>query len=211
MDRTRRRPQCDCTSRSSDLNTVFRTALSSCFTFHWHTHSQLKVPPMSVTESTYNVTFDGEDQSNAVRQTIAHTEPHSLRTYTPSQVVIARSAGVYHWTPEGRQLYDFSSGVLVANLGHNPTRWLRTFQSHLGWNDVSAANSEFVPAAAMTAYNAVTELEADATSRLLQSLRSTELGSRLEVVMWSASGSEAVQKALWACMRRNPQSSPGSS
>src|SRR5260221_3119211 len=31
-----------------------------------------------------------------------------------SQAVIAGSAGVFHWTPEGRKLFDFSSGVLVA-------------------------------------------------------------------------------------------------
>ena len=49
-------------------------------------------------------------------------EPKALRTYTPTQAVLARSAGVYHWTPEGRRLYDFTSGVLVANLGHNPRR-----------------------------------------------------------------------------------------
>ena len=33
----------------------------------------------------------------------------------------SHSAGVFHWTPEGRRLYDFTSGVLVSNLGHNPT------------------------------------------------------------------------------------------
>ena len=50
----------------------------------------------------------------------ARYEPRALRTYTPTQAVLARSAGVFHWTPEGRRLYDFTSGVLVANLGHNP-------------------------------------------------------------------------------------------
>ncbi len=34
-----------------------------------------------------------------------------------------RAPARYHWTPEGRKLADFTSGVLVANLGHNPTRW----------------------------------------------------------------------------------------
>ena len=37
--------------------------------------------------------------------------------------VVHRSEGSYHYTPEGRKLADFSSGVLVMNLGHNPTRW----------------------------------------------------------------------------------------
>ena len=54
---------------------------------------------------------------------VAQVEPKSLRTFTPTQAVIARSAGVFHWTADGRRLYDFTSGVLVSNLGHNPTRW----------------------------------------------------------------------------------------
>ena len=41
-------------------------------------------------------------------------EPRALRTFTPTQAVLATSAGVYHWTPEGRRLYDFTSGVLVV-------------------------------------------------------------------------------------------------
>src|ERR1700744_3944651 len=65
----------------------------------------------------------GEERSNDLRRRAAQVEPRGLRTYTPSLTVIDRSAGSYHWTPEGRMLADFSSGVLVANLGHNPTRW----------------------------------------------------------------------------------------
>src|ERR1700676_4440977 len=79
------------------------------------------------------IVFKGEDLSNAARRTIARQGPLALRTFTPSQMVLARSSGVFHWTPEGRRLYDFSSGVLVANLGHNPLRWMRNFVAHLGW------------------------------------------------------------------------------
>src|SRR5271169_2328780 len=68
-----------------------------------------------------------EAASNPVRDGAAHFEPRSLRTYTPTQAVLARSAGVFHWTPEGRRLFDFSSGVLVANLGHNPWSWMERF------------------------------------------------------------------------------------
>src|SRR4051794_40528242 len=71
-----------------------------------------------------------EDQSNADRAAIVAVEPKTLRTYTPSQAVIAKSAGPSHWTPEGRRLYDFSSGVLVANLGHNPTSWMQRFAKY---------------------------------------------------------------------------------
>src|SRR5579862_8919721 len=76
-----------------------------------------------------------EPDSNGVRAELTRLEPKALRTWTPSQAVLARSAGVYHWTPEGRRLYDFSSGVLVANLGHNPRRWMERFAGHMGWSD----------------------------------------------------------------------------
>lgn len=157
--------------------------------------------------SAFSVHFNEEPQSNAIRDLIAGTEPHSLRTFTPSQAVLAKSAGCFHWTPEGRRLYDFTSGVLVANLGHNPRRWMRRFAEYMGWNptDFSSENDGYFQAATMTAYNAITELEAEASRRLTQSLQASSGGNRLQTVNWSASGSEAVQKALWACMQFDPQ------
>ena len=68
------------------------------------------------------IEFDDEELSNAARRTIGSMEPPAQRTYTPSQAVFAKSAGCFHWTPEGRRLYDYTSGVLVTNLGHNPER-----------------------------------------------------------------------------------------
>jgi 4-aminobutyrate aminotransferase-like enzyme len=155
--------------------------------------------------------FKGEDLSNAARRTIAHQEPLALRTFTPSQMVLARSSGVCHWTPEGRRLYDYSSGVLVANLGHNPLRWLKRFAAYLGWNgdllaggDVEATEpDEYFSAVALTAYNAITPIEAQAVERLVRNVQSWPGGKRLDTVMWAASGSEAVQKALWACLHRD--------
>src|SRR5438552_18264372 len=44
-----------------------------------------------------------ESQSNAARHLVATFEPCSLRTYTPTQAVLAKSSGVFHWTPEGRR------------------------------------------------------------------------------------------------------------
>src|SRR5688572_9757996 len=82
-----------------------------------------------------------EPTSNTQRDLVAKLEPRSLRTYTPTQAVLAKSAGIYHWTPEGRRLYDFTSGVLVANLGHNPHQWMRHFLAHMGWQD-EARNAE---------------------------------------------------------------------
>ena len=50
--------------------------------------------------------------------------------------MLAKSAGSYHWTPEGRKLADFSSGVLVMNLGHNPTRWWQRVKDYLGLHNL---------------------------------------------------------------------------
>lgn len=156
------------------------------------------------------IQFPGEDQSNAVRRTITQKEPLALRTFTPSQMVLAKSAGVFHWTPEGRRLYDYSSGVLVSNLGHNPKRWMQRFAAYMGWNsgllqgaiDNTPAD-EFFEAVTLTAYNAITPIESRAVERLIKNVRSWPGSKRLDTVMWAASGSEAVQKALWACLHRD--------
>ncbi|MEX1230294.1 MAG: aspartate aminotransferase family protein [Planctomycetaceae bacterium] len=154
------------------------------------------------------IQFFGEDQSNEIRAAIAQGEPSALRTFTPSLAVLDKSAGVFHWTPEGRRLYDYSSGVLVANLGHNPKRWMQNFVKYMGWNLDEIAGppgktGEYIEAVSMTAYNAITPIEAEAVKRLLKNVQSSKGGDRLDMVMWAASGSEAVQKALWACLHRN--------
>lgn len=153
----------------------------------------------------------GETASNALRRRLAAVEPRALRTYTPSLAVIAKSEGCYHWTAEGRKLADFTSGVLVANLGHNPRRWWRRVWEYMGvagrgTRDAGEADAEFFAAAPLTAYNAATELEVLACERLLANLRAQSGGGRMEQVLWSASGSEAIQKALWACLARRPGS-----
>jgi 4-aminobutyrate aminotransferase-like enzyme len=55
----------------------------------------------------------------------------------------------------------------------------------------------------MTAYNAVTPLETEASKRLISVLRRADGGARLDQVMWAASGSEAIQKAIWAGLARD--------
>jgi 4-aminobutyrate aminotransferase-like enzyme len=151
-----------------------------------------------------------ESGSNSTRDQVARFEPKALRTYTPTQAVLARSAGVYHWTPEGRRLYDFTSGVLVANLGHNPDAWMRRFTEYMGWRAYAAGKAPpappgFFSSLAMNAYNAVTGVESEASRRLAGVLQSRLGGVRLEQVLWAASGSEAIQKALWAALGRDPK------
>ena len=154
---------------------------------------------------THPIEFPGECRSNTARQIIAEYEPAALRTFTPSQAVFLKSAGVFHWTPEGRKLYDYSSGVLVANLGHNPRRWLQNFYKYMGWSPeifapAAAGLGEYVSAVTMTAYNGITEVEALAVERLLANLKRSPGSERLNTIVWAASGSEAIQKALWASL-----------
>ena len=144
-----------------------------------------------------------EATSNADRDLAARFEPKSLRTFTPSQAVLAKSAGVYHWTPEGRKLFDFSSGVLVANLGHNPSAWMQKFVGYMGWTGSPWQNPGYFNALPLTAYNAITPIETQASKRLADLLQSRPGGKRLQQVLWAASGSEAIQKALWAALARD--------
>jgi 4-aminobutyrate aminotransferase-like enzyme len=149
-----------------------------------------------------------EASSHATRATAARCQPRGLRTFTPTQAVLARSAGVYHWTPDGRRLYDFTSGVLVANLGHNPVSWQRRLTRYMGWPDGDGtpgdgAPAGFFAAAPLTAYNALTPLDVEASRRLVELMHGRPGGGRMEQVLWAASGSEAIQKALWAALARD--------
>src|SRR5262249_15321597 len=116
-----------------------------------------------------------ENASNVARNQTVQLEPRSLRTFTPSLAVLEKSAGIYHWTPEGRRLYDYTSGVLVSNLGHNPVTWMQRFMRHMGWpRDAASLKGTpdgFFSALAMTAYNAVTPVEVAATKKLLETLQ----------------------------------------
>lgn len=146
-----------------------------------------------------------EGESNAWRRRLAAVECHAQRTYTPSLAVFRRSQGCYHYTPEGRKLADFTSGVLVTNLGHNSRRWWSRVLGYLGLDaDALLGDGDFLSAAALNVYNAASELEIVAAERLLASLRAAPGGARLERIVWAASGSEAIQKALWAALDQRP-------
>jgi 4-aminobutyrate aminotransferase-like enzyme len=143
----------------------------------------------------------GETRANAIRERLQAVEPLAQRTFTPTLAVIASSSGSYHITADGRKLADFTSGVLVANLGHHPARWWRRVWDYMGLKPGEAGEA-YLSAIPLTSYNAATELEVQASTRLLASLRSSPGGQRLDQILWGASGSEAVQKALWAAQAR---------
>lgn len=164
--------------------------------------------PMALQTTALNpVQHPGEDKSNQMRAHLHSVEPLCLRTQTSSLAIIARSSGSYHWTTEGRKLADFTSGVLVANLGHNMASWWQKLTSYLELNlSETTDGKEFLSATPLTTYNAGCPIEVEASDRLLKSLQAERGGQRMEQVLWAASGSEAVQKALWICMARRPDS-----
>lgn len=152
----------------------------------------------------HRVEHEGEETSNHFRHELVETEPLCLRTRTSSLAVLHRSAGSYHFTPEGRKLADFTSGVLVANLGHHPKRWWKRVMEYMALED-ACGESGYHMGVTLTSYNAVTEVEMEASRRLLDCLQAAPGGKRLEQVLWAASGSEAVQKGLWAGLAKRPQ------
>lgn len=150
------------------------------------------------------ISFPDEPLSNRARARIAEIEARGQRTYTPTQAVLARSEGIYHYTPEGRRLADFTSGVLVANLGHHPPGWWERVLRYLALCPGASGAINASAAPPLTAYNAITPVEVQASERLLASLRRTAFGGRLEKLLWAASGSEGIQKAIWAALAFQP-------
>ncbi|MCP4646047.1 MAG: aspartate aminotransferase family protein [bacterium] len=106
------------------------------------------------------------------------------RTFTPSQAVVERAQGSRLWTVDGLELIDFTSGVLVANLGHGHARFEELYAEYCG--DLPR-----------NAYNMVTEIEVIASERLVASMSDNP---KAQKVLWAASGSEGIQKAMWAAL-----------
>ncbi|GMV94229.1 MAG: aspartate aminotransferase family protein [Candidatus Hydrogenedentota bacterium] len=136
----------------------------------------------------HSITHDGEPKANELRKRLSAVSGIGQRTYTPTQIVVEKAKGCRLWTVDGQELLDFTSGVLVANLGHG----------HEGFETQYAKYADSLP---RTSYNMVTEIEVAAGERLVASMKSN---SRAEKVLWAASGSEGIQKAMWAAMHKHP-------
>ncbi len=135
----------------------------------------------------HEITHDGEPKANQIRKRLTAVTGKGQRTYTPTQIVVERAKGCRLWTVDGRELFDFTSGVLVSNLGH----------AHEGFEATYRAYCAALP---RTSYNMVTELEVLAAERLVKSMSTN---SRAQKVLWAASGSEGIQKAMWAALHKH--------
>ena len=131
----------------------------------------------------------GESTSNAIRKRLEKSVGRGQRTNTPTLAVIARAANSSLWTPDGKRLLDFTSGVLVSNLGHNHFKFENHFRRYL----------RGLP---RTSYNAVTPIEIEASERLIATMKDNPNAQKM---LWAATGSEGIQKAMWAAMHRSPE------
>ncbi len=133
------------------------------------------------------ISHEGESLGNAIRKDRSRLVGIGQSTYTPTEIVVRKAKGCYLWTVDGRRLTDFTSGVLVTNLGH----------AHKGFE---RAYAKYCGALPRSAYNMLTELEVKAAKRLLNVMDMPNA----QKVLWAASGSEGIQKAMWAAMHRYP-------
>ena len=134
------------------------------------------------------IIHENETKGNALRAEMEKYIGRGLSTRTPTQAVITRARGRHLWTADGRRLVDMTSGVLVQNLGYGHPRFLKLLKAY----------AKGLP---HNAYNMVTEIQVEASRRLVKSMRRNP---NAQQVLWAASGSEGIQKAMWAAMHRNP-------
>jgi 4-aminobutyrate aminotransferase-like enzyme len=139
------------------------------------------------TASAAAATREGEPRANDIRQRLNASQCIGQRTFTPTQLVVDKAKGVVLTSADGRQFIDYTSGVLVANLGHGNPDFERKYQQY----------SEGLP---RNAYNMVTAIEVEASERLVASMPSP----KAQKILWAASGSEGIQKAMWAAQHKHP-------
>jgi 4-aminobutyrate aminotransferase-like enzyme len=135
-----------------------------------------------------SIQHSDETKANALRERLNAVVGCGQRTYTPSQLVVEKAEGCLLHTVDGRKLYDMTSGVLVANLGHG----------HAGFETKVAQYAEGQP---RNAYNMVSPLEVEASERLVASMPM----ANAQKMLWAASGSEGIQKAMWAAQHKHPE------
>ncbi|NUM53628.1 MAG: aspartate aminotransferase family protein [Candidatus Hydrogenedentes bacterium] len=134
-----------------------------------------------------SIEHENEPRGNAIRARLDAINGRGQRTFTPTQVVIASAKGARLWTVDGHELIDFTSGVLVSNLGHSHALFEERYR-------------HYCAELPRTSYNMVTEIEVEAAERLVRCMDMP--GQRK--VLWAASGSEGIQKAMWCALHKKP-------
>ncbi len=134
-------------------------------------------------EPTVSITHAGETRANAIREELDRYVGRGQQTYTPTQLVVEKVEGAHVWTVDGMCLVDMTSGVLVSNLGYAHPKFEKYFQRYMA--DLPR-----------NAYNMVTEVQAQASKRLVESMGNP----KAQKILWAASGSEGIQKSMWAAL-----------
>ena len=136
------------------------------------------------------ILHDNEPKGNALRVLADRYIPRGQNTRTPTQAAVVRAKGCRLWTADGRKLIDFTSGVLVSNLGYAHPLFEKRLKNY----------RRGIP---RNGYNMVTEPMVEASRRLVVSM--ARRNPNAQQVLWAASGSEGVQKAMWCAMHHQPE------
>ncbi|HOC68145.1 MAG: 4-aminobutyrate aminotransferase GabT [Candidatus Hydrogenedentes bacterium ADurb.Bin101] len=134
------------------------------------------------------IKHEHEPRGNAIRHEVATYIGLGQNTYTPTQVAVAKAKGCHLWTVDGRKLVDFTSGVLVQNLGYRHPKFEKYWASYRNGLPVNA-------------YNMVSHVFAKASKCLIKSMKTNPNAQK---ILWAASGSEGIQKAMWTALHRYP-------
>src|ERR1044071_4576562 len=66
------------------------------------------------------------------QEMVALSKQHSLYEWSAQAHVdpipVARSKGIYFWTPEGKRFIDFNSQLMCVNIGHGDERVIKAIQ-----------------------------------------------------------------------------------
>ena len=135
-----------------------------------------------------SIQHENEPRANDIRSRLDALVGRGQRTYTPTQLVVEKAQGCRLWTVDGKRLIDFTSGVLVTNLGHGHPR----FEELLG---------RYRAGLPRNAYNMVAPIEVEAAERLVKTMTDNPKAQKM---LWAASGSEGIQKAMWAAQHKHP-------
>ena len=136
-----------------------------------------------------HIKHNNEPKANAIRKMADTYIGQGQSTYTPTQLVVEKAKGRYLFTVDKRRLVDFTSGVLVHNLGYGHSLFVKY-------------SKQYKKGLPRNTYNMVSPLQVEASRRLIKSMKSNPNAQK---ILWAASGSEGIQKAMWTALKRNPQ------